>query len=335
MPGEPQKHLKLLMIANFLREQSDEKHPVSAPQICAFLAQKGISAERKSVYSDLALLRDYGMDILKTKTPRPGYFLASREFELPEVYLLRDAVLSAGFISVKKTRELTRKLEHLLSVHEAKRLRKDLYIDYSHKCRNEQIFYIIDALSEAIEKQKKVTLTYCMRCILPDRKIGIRKREHTVSPYALIWQADHYYLVANNAKYNNLMHLRLDRIKNVQITNDDRRPVSEVSDYSDRFDVADYVSKTFQMYTGTPAEITLKCDRKILEQVVDRFSEEIFIEELSETDFRFSAKAYLSEGLCSWILQYGKQITVEKPKELVELVLRRVKEIESLYSPGV
>lgn len=323
--------LKLLYIIDILQKDSDEENPINAKEICDKLLSFCISAERKAIYNDIDALIDFGYDIIKTRTPKPGYFMASRNFELPEIYLLSDAVRSADFITPKKTRELILKLGSMLSTNQAKKRGKGIYMDFRHKCKNEEIYYNIDKISRAIEQKKKVNLDYFQRKLMQDKKIETAEKSMTVSPYALIWQNDHYYLVANNDKYDNLMHLRFDRIKNVEITKKAWRHFSEVSPYKDTFDIADYSAKTFNMYGGSFEEIELKCDKKLLEQIIDRFSDEIFIYKLTETTFSFSANAVISEGLIGWLLQFGTQIEVVSPKSLRQALKDRVLELGELY----
>ncbi len=308
--------LKILYIVDILKKYSDEEHPVNASEICKYLEDYGIFAERKAIYDDLENLIYYGFDIIKTKSPRAGVFLASREFELAELYLLTDAVQSADFITPKKTRELVSKLDAMMSREQARVREKSTYIEYNHKCDNEEIYISIDRLRTAIEKGVKVTLRYLRRHLADGRSIETEEKQFKVSPYALIWTDDHYYLVCNNEKYDNLMHLRLDRMKSVTDTEEPVRPFRECSNYTDKFDTADYASKTFNMFGGELCEITLRCSERLLEQVIDRFSDKIHIIERENGKFAFRTKALVSEGLVGWIMQFGADIEVVSPPEI-------------------
>ncbi len=327
MPARQGQKIKIVALLDILKNESDEEHPISAEYICTRLSSMGISAERKSVYGDIAALIDYGYDIIHTRTPSAGYYLASREFELPEVYLLTDAAQAASFITVKKTRELVKKLGSLLSNSQVKKREKGMYIDNGHKCDNEEIYYNIDTLSRAIDGRKKVELDYRVRVISKDRKIGYEEKHYKLSPYALVWQNDHYYLVANYEKYNNLMHIRVDRMKKVTVTNEDFRHFSEVSSYTDVFDIADYTKKSFQMYAGEECEVKFTCAEKILEQVIDRFSDKIFISNVENGKFSFTTKVILSDGLVNWIMQFGKDIKVERPDTLKEMLIKKAESV--------
>lgn len=324
--------LKILYIVDILRKFSDEENPINASEICEKLNDFGIKAERKAIYDDIENLMLYGYDIIKTRTPRAGYFLASREFELPEIYLLTDAVQSADFITPKKTRELVSKLEAMMSKEQARARENSIYIEYKNKCDNEEIYFSIDTLRQAIEAGKKVTLKYRTRQIDDSRKITVNEREFKLSPYALIWMEDHYYLVCNNEKYDNLMHLRLDRMKSVKCLDENFRHFSEVCDYKDRFDTADYALKTFNMFGGELCEIELSCSSKILEQVIDRFGDRIHIIGAGDGRFSFRIKGLISEGLVGWIMEFGGDIEVISPQSLRDMIANKIKILEKMYS---
>lgn len=325
------QQLKEVAILDVLKNYSDEENPINATEIAEKLCEKGILVERKAIYRGIEDLIDYGYDIICTRTPRTGYYIVDKLFELPEIYLLTDAVQAASFITVKKTRDLVKKLDSMLSVGERRKREKGIYIDNGHKCENEEIYYNIDTLSNAIAQNKKVTLIYSLRTISADRKIVVQNKELKVSPYALIWQNEHYYLVANNEKYDNLMHIRLDRLRKIRVTKEDWRHFSQVSIYKDRFDIADYAAKSFQMHTGQLTRIDLKCKEQILEQVVDRFSDKIFIRNVKDGWFSFSTEVILSSGLVNWILQFGDNIKAEAPEKLTLMLKERAESLCRLY----
>lgn len=322
--------IKLLYIIKILTELTDEDHPLSATEICEKLSAYDITAERKAIYDDIECLISFGYDIISTRVPKNGYFLASRDFELPEIYLLGDAVRTAKFISEKKTRELTSKLDGMLSRYQSKKSINGIYIDNSSKTRNEEIFYNIDSINTAISEGKKISFKYGKR-VLNNRQITTEYKTRTVSPYAMTWQDDHYYLICNYEKYDNLMNLRIDRIKSVQILDEQSRHFSEVSDYKDTFDVADYTKKLFGMFGGDMQQVKLRCSNKILEQVADRFGENIFITNVTDTHFDFTVKAAVSDGLVTWIMNYSSDIEVITPAELRNKIADRAEKVLEVY----
>ncbi len=329
MPKSWGQKVKILYVLDILRKYSDEENPLTANEICEYLSQQGIEAERKSVYADIEALTDFGYDIIRSFSPK-GFFLGSREFEEAEIYLLSDAVRTAKFISPKKTRELVKKLGSMLSQSQRKKREKDIYWSPLQKCANEEIFYNIDTISKAIADNKKVSFNYVSRELVGREFVDVVKKR-TVSPYALTWQDDHYYLICNYEKYDNLMHLRLDRISKTQITEEKMRHFSEVSEYTEFFDVADYTNKLFGMFSGELGTVEFCCKREIAKAVADRFSENIFITNVTETEFCFSCEAVLSEALVTFIMNFGDGIRVIKPQQLKDMITDRAKKILQVY----
>lgn len=323
--------LRLLYILDILKEYSDEQHPLNSADIIGKLSALNISAERKAIYDDISLLELYGIDIIKTGSPKSGWFIGEREFETPEIHLLCDAVRSAEFISTKKTRKLLSKLTSLLSVYQKSSREDAVFFSPADKSVNEEIYYSIDIISSAIENDRQIRLSYSARALDSNRNIIKTAKEMVINPYALTWQDDHYYLIGNHSKYDNLIHLRLDRISSVEQIDTIRRHYSEVSEYKEFFDTADYTKKLFGMFGGELEEIELKCSKSIIEPVLDRFGEKIFIKNVTENDFSFSIKAALSSALVTWIMNYGNSITVIKPHTLKNMIIKRANDIIKSY----
>ena len=331
MAARSGQKLKLFYIIEILKKYTDEEHPMNATQICDKLSAYNVTAERKAVYNDIEQLIFLGFDIIKTRVPQSGFFLGSREFEIPEISLLSDAVKTAKFISVKKTRELVNKLDDMMSVYQVSSKKMGIYIDEDSKTKNEEIYYTIDTVSRAIENRKQVKFKYTLRKIGDNKQIETNTAERTVSPYALTWQDDHYYLIGNYEKYDNLIHLRIDRMHAAEETEFPIRPFSEVSDYKNYFDVADYTKRLFGMFGGKIEEIELKCSKDMLEQVLDRFGENIFISKLTEKTFNFTYSAAVSDALVTWIINFGDKIEAVKPESLRNMIKDRITSINGIY----
>lgn len=331
MARRSNQKLKLIYTLDILKRYSDEENPLNAVDILEKLAELGIKAERKAVYDDIAALEQYGCDVIKTSTPKTGWFIGSREFEVPEIYLLCDAVRSARFISAKKTRELLAKLNSMLSVHQSGRLENSVFFGSADKCGNEELYYSIDKISNAIEDGRQIKLIYSSRSFNSDRQVIRTAKEMVINPYALTWQDDHYYLIGNYIKYDNLIHLRLDRISSVEILSQKARHFSEVCEYTEFFDTADYTNKLFGMYSGKLYDVELCCSRSITEQVLDRFSESIFIKKVTKNTFNFTVKAALSDALVTWIINYGADLKVVKPEVLQNMVTERAQKVLENY----
>lgn len=257
--------------------------------------------------------------------------MASRDFEIPEVRLLIDAVTSAGFITPKKTQNLVEKLEALVSKNQAKSLVTQVYFDSNTKCDNEEIYYIIDALHKAIMNKQKVKFVYKRRNIDVENKKSYTEKTFTVSPYALIWKEDHYYLVCNNQKYDNIMNLRVDRMKKVQLLDEPSRPVCEVSEYKNTFDVADYSQKMFDMFSGETAKMRIVVNLELREEIMDRFGARVPMLAYDSKHFETTIDVAVSEGLISWLMSFGNKIKVLEPQSIANAVQNRAKEILEAY----
>lgn len=324
--------LKTLFIYKFLDEYSDENNPISTTELIKMLSDNGLKCERKSIYADIDALKEMGCDIISVTSPKRGFVMASRKFELPEVRLLIDAVTSAGFITPNKTKALVEKLESLVSSYQAKNLTSQVYCESENKCDNEEIYYVIDTLDEAINKDRKVKFIYKRRNIDKENKKSYTTKTFVVSPYALIWKDDHYYLICNNSKYDNLMNLRLDRMTKIEILDENRRDVSEVSEYKDGFNSADYSSKMFNMFSGETCEVNLLCDLQLREEIMDRFGSKIPLIAVDYNHFETKINAAVSDGLVSWIMQYGDKIKVKSPYYLVDMVKEKAQSIIDTYN---
>lgn len=331
MAGKQGSKIKLLAVLEILWNCSDDDHVLTANEICEKLEEYNIIAERKSIYADIDNLCKFGVDIVNTKSPSRGFFLASRQFQVAEVRLLADAVQAANFITSKKAKALKEKLYGLLSNSQADIIDKQIITESKLKCTNEELYYTIDTINCAIKDEKKIEFKYIKRRMTERTTSGTEEKSFIVSPYALIWNDDRYYLVSNNSKYDNLMHTRLDRMGKVTILEEKVRSFTEVSEYKGTFDAADYACKHLNMFTGSVKNIELRCSNAIIDDILDRFGCDIPLCMDGEGYFIIRVKTAVSRGLVSWILQYGADIEVRSPKDLVNDVKEKAKSIWILY----
>ena len=323
--------LRLFYICDILSKYSDEEHPLNSTDIIGLLeSEYGVSCERKTVYDCIEALSDYGYDIIKAGTKK-GFFMASREFELPEIRVLIDAVQSADFISAKKSKALLKKLGNYASIYQYSKIEKQVYIENRNKRNNESLFYTINELHDAIIAKKQVKIIYRKRKISDDIKPHYEEKELLINPYCLIWSDDHYYLVGNHAKYDNLIHLRIDRIKSVTLTEDRARHFSEVSPYKTSFDAADYSNKHLSMFSGDIKPVELICKNEIIEEFLDEFGEKTKIFPHGNDSFSARLNLAVTPGLVSKIMQYGDNITVRTPNELRNMIIDKSKSILHVY----
>ena len=303
---------KPIILYRALMERSDEDHPLSTRDLLELLALEGVEAERKSVYADMELLQGLGVDVQQGRGK--GWFIGSREFELPELKLLVDAVQSSRFISRRKSEALIKKLEGLASVHQARQLRRQVYVDRRVKTDNEGVYYAIDQLHAAIAENRAVSFRYFdynMRKEKVFRRAGAR---YTVSPYGLIWADENYYLVGWEAGKDALRHYRVDKMTGLTVTDAPRQ-----GDESYRgFDLAQYGQKHFHMFSGREAKVRLRCEEGYVNIMLDRFGQEVMLIPDGAGHFALTVEAVVSPQFYGWLFGLGSGVELTAPDWAVE-----------------
>ncbi len=303
--------MKLLHILHVLNEKTDENHYLTAAQLIEELDKEGIKAERKSIYSDIDELVDYGYDIIHVKSrTNGGYYMGSRDFELAELKLLVDAVQASKFITKKKSSDLIKKIEKLTSVYEAKNLQRQVYVTNRIKTDNESVYYNIDDIHNAIQNNKKIKFQYMDWTITKELKPRKNGQWYEVSPYALIWEDERYYMVGYSAYDEEIRHYRVDKIGKVTILDEKR----EGMDNPGTFDVAEYSKKIFGMYGGESESVTIGFPENLIGVFIDRFGKEIDIRKREGGYLSVRASVVLSGQFYGWIAGLGKDVKIIAPQ---------------------
>lgn len=299
------KKLKLLYLARFLQEETDEQHPKTLQDMLSYLAAHGITAERKSVYDDLELLSLYGMDVQSVRGKTYGYFLGQRDFQLPELKLLIDVVQSSPFLTQSKSMELINKLEHLTSRPNARQLRRQVYVLGRVRTHNEQLYYAVDGLHTAINDDRQVTFRYFDW--QPDGSKAYRRDGalYRVDPVALCVDR-HYYLVSYDPAIEDYRHYRVDRMEGLTVTDTPRDPLPE------GFDLGRYVKTIFDMYNGRTETVRLRFDRALINVVMDRFGADGHIHPDGER-IAVTAPVEVGPTFYGWLFQFGAQAEIVSP----------------------
>ena len=317
--------LKLMYLAKILLEKTDEEHMITVPEMISELAKLGISAERKSLYDDMEYLKLYGLDICSVKSRTTGYFIASRDFELPELKLLVDSVQSAKFITHKKSMELISKIEKLTSRENAKLLHRQVFVTNRVKTFNEQIYYNVDKIYDAIAANRQITFKYYD---LDTKKNKVYRKDgerYTESPVALTWDDENYYLITYKAKYGRYVHYRVDKMEAIAISEDARiLPEGE-------FDLSAYSKAVFSMFNGEETEVTVRFDDKLVGVVFDRFGTDIPIVRTDEGYFTCRLKVAVSRQFLSWIISFGGGAKILAPQSVADELRDLVGDIAKMY----
>ncbi|MCM1325282.1 MAG: WYL domain-containing protein [Bacteroidales bacterium] len=314
MPKSSGQKLKLLYIAQILEENTDESHVMSTAELIERLEGYGIHSERKSIYDDIEKLCDFGYDIIQVQSRLGGgYYMASREFELPELKLLVDAVQASRFITTRKSRELIGKLELKAGKHDAGKLQRQVYVAGRIKTENESIYYSIDNIHRAIQENKQISFSYLdwnLKKELVPREEGFRK----VSPWVLIWREENYYLAAYDSKDGIIKHYRVDKMGQVTVTAEEREGVKQF----EQSDVASYANRTFGMFGGEEETVSLVFPNRFIGVVLDRFGKEADIRPLEDGYFRIRTKVIVSGQFFGWLAGIGKEAQIAAPQFVKE-----------------
>lgn len=331
MPKGANQKMKILYLMQLFLEETDEEHPLTMQQIMTSLKKQGIQAERKSIYSDLEALRTFGMEIEKTSARQCGYYLAERTFQLPELKLLVDAVQSSRFITAQKSRELIRKVESLASIHQAKDLQRQVRVTNRIKTMNESIYYNVDAIHEAISREKQVDFLYFEW--VPGKKGRLeRKYRHSgsryfVSPWALTWDDENYYLIAYDSRAACIKHFRVDKMSSIRVREEER----DGKDSFEKMDMAAYTEKLFGMFGGEDDLVTLRFSESLAGVVADRFGKDIRIFQVENGFFEIHVHVAVSPLFFGWLFGFGEKAELIGPSRVREEYTEYLRQVAAFY----
>lgn len=335
MPRSSMQKQKLLYLQKIMLEKTDEAHGLTVVQLEEELARYGIAASRKALYDDLKILEENGLDVCSTRTKTVKYYVGSRDFEIPELKLLVDAIQSSKFITRKKSLSLIKKLGKLVSENEAKQLVRQVYVSTRVKNVNERIYYNVDKIYAAISGDKQISFIYYMwqvdfggdldkRIVRVPRKNGER---YCVSPWALCWDDENYYLVAYDSTADMIKHYRVDKMEDIIVTEAARDGDRQF----EKFDIVRYTKGVFSMFGGEETEITLSVDNSLVGVIADRFGSDVFISRESDESFRVNIRVMLSDQFYAWLFGLGNKVKIISPKTAINGFKNKISHIYDIY----
>lgn len=326
MPSSPNQRMKLLYLLKILQEQTDENHALSIAELIAALAEYDVKAERKSLYSDMDLLRQFGLNIEMRKTKSVGYYVDSRQFELPELKLLVDAVQSSRFITTRKSNELIKKLSSMASVHQARELKRQVVMAERPKPLNESIYYNIDAIHEAINGRRTIDFRYFDYDANKNRVYRKNGDEYHQTPVVLCWNDDKYYLICYSSKYDGFTHYRVDRMSHVTVC-------EEAADKYDKkqFNIAEHTKRVFGMYSGELVTAKLCFDNSLVNTVLDKFGSDLPLQKNGDC-FEVTVHVADSPVFLSWVFQFGDKAEILAPDSLRQAMMCHIKRCKEKYN---
>ncbi len=315
---------KLFRLLEILMRETDDSHGISMNEIISRLAEYGISAERKSIYDDFLTLEELGFSVSHTATRPPRYMLEDRIFELAELKMLVDAIQSSKFITAGKSREIINKLEIFAGSHKARELSRQVYVEDRIKTENKSSIYAIDSIHTAINDKKKISFKYFDYNGEKKKVFRHNGEAYRVTPCALLWDDEKYYLVAYDESEQIIKNFRVDKMQDVMMLDEARAQNASV----EKFNPADYSRKIFGMYGGREELVTIECRENLAGVIIDRFGNDIFFSK-TEFGFRFSMRVMISPTFFAWVLGFGDDMRILSPESVkseLKLKLRKLLE---------
>jgi predicted DNA-binding transcriptional regulator YafY len=325
-PRSNQK-LKILYLMKILTDNTDEEHDITLNEIIEKLSAYGITAERKSLYNDIENLRLYGIDIISSQYERTFHYkVVNRQFELAELKLLVDSVQSAKFITAKKSKELIKKIESCASVHEAKKLDRQVDVVGRVKTMNERIYYNVDTIHDAISNDKQITFQYFSWTVNKKMELKHDGLIYNVSPWSLCWDEEKYYLIAYDNIENKIKHFRVDKMIEVNSVNDKRKGKQEFS----KINMSKYTNHLFGMFEGDMEKVTLYCKNCATNVIIDRFGIDVPIIKKDQGHFTVTVNVSVSKLFLGWIMAIP-DVKIISPKRVVEQMQTEIKRLQETY----
>ena len=329
MPKGTNQKLKLYYLAKIMVNNTDDEHAMTLQDIKTALEYYEITADRKSLYDDFNVLRDMGIDILGEQRGRNYYYhVGKKKFELAELKLLVDAIQSSKFITVKKSHELIKKLESFASRYEAAQLQRQVVVAGRIKTMNECIYYNVDAIHSAIATNHKVRFQYFQWNIKKQMELRHDGQFYEVSPWALTWDDENYYLVGYDAQAEKIKHYRVDKMRKLTIMDEKR----EGKEYFKQFNLAAYAKKNFGMFGGEEENVRIQFSNELVGVVIDRFGKDVTISPVDDEHFTVNVNVAISSQFFGWVFALGTGVKILGPSNVVERMKQEIDELHEFYN---
>lgn len=320
------KKIRILKLWELLKNETDENHPMSTPQIIHRLSEDGLNVERKTLYSDIDLLNDFGFEVLCTRSRQNLYYVSDRSFDESEIRMLVDAVFSANFITTKKSEQLAEKLSRLVSKSSYSTIMLNC-ADGKDKHDNEQIWYTVDAINMALQKGKKIRFRYFDYDISCKRIYRKNGAYYEVNPVGLIFNENNYYFVAYGDKYKQVANYRIDRMDNAEISESDLFVPSHMKD----FDLEKHKNESISMFVGKTTRVQFLADNSLADAMFDQFGYDLKCNKYGENQFFFRAKVQVSPTLFRFLVSFGDKIKIVEPVKVRDEYVDFLKNIIDSY----
>nr|MBQ4453669.1 WYL domain-containing protein [Clostridia bacterium] len=324
MSNETENNLnkaRLITLLKMLYEKTDDQNELTTYQILDNLRNQNIHSNDKTLRKDIATLKELGFDVIVEHSKPNRYHIGDRGFDLAEVKLLIDAVASSRFVTETKSRELAEKLAKLASENQRPQLIRHIHATNRIKSDNPENFYNVDVVNEAINNRKKIAFKYTEYNRYKEKVFRNHGEVYELSPYALFWNEDYYYVVGWSDKHGNVSVFRTDRLYKVEILDEDAVPEPR------NFNLEDYSKQIFEMFNGEEVDVVLECKNEFMKYIIDRFGEDVDAEPVSRTTFEAKVRVALSPTFYAWVFTFAGGIRIISPDQAVDDIVNMAKKL--------
>lgn len=326
MKSDKINKLKMIKIWEILSQETDENHPMSTNELLEKLENLGIVCTRKTLYADIDALNEFGYEILCNHSRSNEYYVIDRTFSVAELRILMDAIQAADFITENKTCQFIDKIACLAGTRSGEVLKDHLIAFNNTKTDNEQIYYIVETINEAIAQQHKVKFQYFHYDTKRNKKYK-KEKFYYVNPYATVMDDDKYYLIGYDDFQKKMWHYRVDRMEQVSVS---RHPMSVFEEVS-KFDIRNYKRQLFGMFSGKEIDVTFRAHEKLIDAIYDVFGVDTKLISLDNEYFQFSAKVQLSSQFYGWCYSFGDMLKICSPAFVVNEAKEYIEKLKELY----
>ncbi len=313
---------RIICLLKLLEKYTDEEHQLTTTELSNMLeSEYGLTVHRVTFKRDIEALQEIGYDIVEIRSSQNKYFLGDRKFELPELKLLIDAVESSKFITSNKSKILIDKINDLASIYQVKKLKRNNYVVKNIKPDNEQIYYIVDAINDAINENRQISFRYYDFTGLKKKVLKNNGEVYTISPYHLTWNGDYYYVLGYSEKRGKVISFRVDRIATIP-TILEKESYPQPND----FDLNEFTKTAFRMFEGDVVEVDLRCDNSLMKTIIDKFGEDVTTLAYDMNSFRVITDVAASPTFYGWVFGFSGKIQILGPENVKEEYKKMVME---------
>ena len=329
MPKGTNQKFKLYYLAKILTEKTDDDHYITMPEILKELERYEVTANRKSIYNDLKDLERLGIEVEGEPIGKGyHYHVVDRQFELPELKLLVDAIQSSKFITARKSNELIKKLETLVSKYEAAKLQRQVFVSGRIKTMNESIYYNVDEIHNAIAENRKIRFQYFQWNVKKEMELRHGGACYHISPWGMSWDDENYYLVGYDSEADMIKHYRVDKMLHIRMSEETR----EGKEIFQKLDMAAYTKKSFGMYGGEEERVKLLVKNSFAGIIIDRFGKDVTMIPVDEENFSVNVEVQVSGQFFSWVFALGDGVKIMGPEKVVSQVKEEIERLKRQYS---